>query len=216
MEASWWVIPGQPVEARKDILPIVVRRAVTAVVIILKLTKSSWNSIPVLLEQYIFNSNSIAKIVKEIGQLGVRQEEILNEEKKELQSKLVETEEAISNITQAIMSGLHSKALIEKLTELETEKTLLEAEILKLDYRTVYVDEEDIDPRNILNEYRNLKSCPSNPAFKYFLQEFIERIEVGRYSVTFVLRTGLGIFPRLDTTLTVRRQEIYEHKKIAA
>lgn len=114
------------------------------------------------------------------------------------------------------MSGLHSKALIEKLTELETEKTLLEAEILKLDYRTVYVDEEDIDPRNILNEYRNLKSCPSNPAFKYFLQEFIERIEVGRYSVTFVLRTGLGIFPRLDTTLTVRRQEIYEHKKIAA
>ena len=168
-----------------------------------------------LLEQHIFNSKYMAKITKEIEQLGVKQEEILNDEKLELQSKITETEEAISNIAQVIMSGLHSKTLIEKLTDLETEKTLLEAEILKLDYRTVCVDEESLSPGNILNTYNDLRLRPANPAFKYFIHDFIERIEVGRYSVTFVLRTGLGIFPRLDTTLTVRRQEIYEHKKIA-
>lgn len=50
------------------------------------------------------------------------------------------------------------------------------------------------------------------PEYKTFVGNFIEKIEVGKYIVNITLKTGLGIYPELDTTLDVRRQEIYERK----
>jgi len=61
-----------------------------------------------------------------------------------------------------------------------------------------------------LEEYSNVKKDLYGFSYKEFIQSFIHRIEVGRYSVDITINTGLGIFPELNKTLTIRRQEIYK------
>lgn len=70
-----------------------------------------------------------------------------------------------------------------------------------------------VDVQLILSEYGKVKDSPSSPAYKDFIRSFISKIEIGRYYVTITLKTGLDILPTLDTTYTVRRQEIYEQQK---
>lgn len=67
-----------------------------------------------------------------------------------------------------------------------------------------------IDTKLILSQYAGVKDSPSSPAYKEFICSFIDKIVVGKYTVSINLKTGLDIFPTLDTTFNVRRQEIYE------
>jgi hypothetical protein len=78
---------------------------------------------------------------------------------------------------------------------------------------TLGLETPEIDASLILSEYKKVKDVPSSPEYKEFICSFIERIEVGKYSVKITLKTGLDIFPELNTTFEVRRQEIYERKK---
>jgi len=70
-----------------------------------------------------------------------------------------------------------------------------------------------IDTGFILAEYAAVKDSPSLPEYKTFISNFIDKIEVGKYTVNVTLKTGLDIFPELNTTYNVRRQEIYEYRK---
>ena len=78
-----------------------------------------------------------------------------------------------------------------------------------------YVEEKKIpqvDPELILGEYIQVKKAESSPKYKQMIQDFIEKISVGRYRVEIVLKTGLDIFPSLDTCVQVKRQDIYKNK----
>ena len=52
--------------------------------------------------------------------------------------------------------------------------------------------------------------CDGVSTYKEFICGFIDKIEIGKYAVSITLKTGLDIFPSLDTIFNVRRQEIYE------
>ena len=114
-------------------------------------------------------------------------------------------------VADAVADGLISSALVERLNELEERKVELEAEISQLETLagaiTDLVNVDDIIPR-----YKLLRNSNNFLEYRSFLQRFISRIDVGRYMVDITLNTGLGIFDNLNTTISVKRQEIYEKK----
>lgn len=162
------------------------------------------------LEEYIFNPAAMREIAKKIEALTNTRSEATDEERNKLQSSLAELNEAIGNITNVIMGGIVSVALTDKLAELEQEKARTETEIQRLERRETEDRKVTVDPLLIPQEYARLKDSPGSPAYKEFVQDFIERIEVGRYGLTITIRTGLDVCSSLDTVLTVRRQEVYE------
>lgn len=69
-----------------------------------------------------------------------------------------------------------------------------------------------IDPELILQEYVQAKKATSSPEYKQLIQEFVDKIVVGKYCVEITLKTGMDIFPSLDASVQIKRQEIYEKK----
>jgi hypothetical protein len=66
------------------------------------------------------------------------------------------------------------------------------------------------DKKSLLEEYRRIKHLEGTPEYRNFIKEFVTKIEVARYTVYITLKTGLGVFPELDTTIQTNRREIYE------
>lgn len=110
-------------------------------------------------------------------------------------------------------NGLLSDALSVKLRELEAEKSKLLAQLNACSHNENSLPA--IDGKLIRSTYKKLKAAPSSPEYKAFIQSFIGKIAVGRYMVDITLKTGLDVCPELDTTYSVKRQEIYEEKKMA-
>lgn len=166
-----------------------------------------------LLEKHIFNAAAMKRIAKRIDkELGNQAKEAENE-KERLRKELAEINTALSNIADAVGAGLLSDALINRLAELEGRKASIE-ELLRRDPSAR--QETVIDPQVIMAQYNELKRTPASPAYKEFVQDFVSHIEVGRYSVTITIRTGLGICPALDMSIPVRRQMIYQQEECPA
>ncbi len=160
-----------------------------------------------LLERYIFNHSALKKISKRIDEMSGASIQESREE--QLHQELEETNIALKNVADAVASGLISDVLVAKLNELESKKANIEQRLMDNKYMEMNVS---VDNDLILSEYAEVKNSPSLPEYKTFVSNFIEKIEVGKYIVNITLKTGLGIYPELDTTLDVRRQEIYERK----
>jgi len=163
-----------------------------------------------MLEVHIFNAAAIKEIVEKIEAMSGNHSEIIAEEQDQLQASLDTVSESIDNITKVIMSGIVSTALTNKLAELEQEKAQLEADMQKLEQRDTVGRDTEADMLSIPLKYARLKGNTSNPKYKFYIQDFIDKIEVGRYKLRITLKTGLDIYPTLDTVLTVRRQEVYQ------
>ncbi|MBE6912547.1 MAG: hypothetical protein E7473_08485 [Ruminococcaceae bacterium] len=130
-----------------------------------------------------------------------------------IKEKLMSINTALQNVTDAIASGLISESLTVKLNELESQKMSLEQQLR--DFKDT-VTITDIDPSVILSDYAELKRKSDTTEYKTFICNFIDRIEIGRYTVNIRLKTGLDIFPALDNTYSVRREEIYKQGKALA
>ena len=162
-----------------------------------------------LLEKKIFNTAAMKQIAKRIHRETENKSNSLAEEIAAVEEKLQEIEKAITHVTDVIVSGIVSAALTEKLGELEQEKAVLDATLAKLNNPNMDGKEITVDPLLIPGEYVRLKNSPSILEYKRFVQSFIGQIEVGRYGMTLTIKTGLDVFPYLDTTLSVRREEVY-------
>lgn len=162
-----------------------------------------------LLEDKIFNARAIKQIADKIDK---RAEYVGDERRDNVYDKeLGEVKEALKNVADAVASGLMSESLIAKLNELEGKKTELEKKLAEGSERREY---SKIDTGLILSGYAEVKEAKASPLYRTFIAEFIERINVGKYTVSITLKTGLDMFPELNTTLDVRRQEIYEKNTI--
>jgi site-specific DNA recombinase len=161
-----------------------------------------------LLEKHILNTRSLLFLSKKLE----KQAYLPQKHQENIQEKLDEINVALKNVADAVAAGLLSDALIERLNELEAQKTKLEAEMHVTPFAPPAVC---IDPTVILAQYRQLKESTSSPQYKEFIRSLIDKIVVGKYVVDITLKTGLDICPELDTTFSVRRQEIYEAKKMA-
>ena len=162
-----------------------------------------------MLEQYILNHSALKKIAKQIQY----KSETSNAEdvKEQIYEELEETTTALKNVADAVASGLISDVLVAKLNELENKKAMLEQKLIDTQYEGKNIS---VDTSLIMSEYTQVRDKPSLPEYKAFIGSFIDRIEVGKYVVNITLKTGLDIFPELNTTYDVRRQEIYERRKV--
>lgn len=160
-----------------------------------------------LIEAQILNRDALKRLQKKIRR---HAEEAHIPTESQRQSEIEEIDTALANVAEAIEAGLLTDVLVARLKELEQRKLELKSHAVRSS--TVSVAPE-IDASLILSEYKKVKDVPSSPEYKEFICSFIERIEVGKYSVKITLKTGLDIFPELNTTFEVRRQEIYERKK---
>lgn len=165
-----------------------------------------------LLETQMLNTRSMKRIAKKIHDMSEcsANEHLLEEKQCELESIAA----ALQNVVDAVEAGLMSEVLLERLNSLESRKATLEEEIQGLQHKDAPVR---VDPSVILLQYANIKGSKSSPIYKEFIKSLITRIDVGRYSISVTLKTGLDIYPELDTTFNVQRQEIYEKgKKMSA
>ena len=160
-----------------------------------------------LIEREILNQNSLGKLKRAIAKYA---ETAQKPTESHLERERKEIDTAIRNVADAIESGLISDALVARLKDLERQK----AELDKLpSCQLAKQTNATVDPSVILAEYAEVKRSPASPQYKDFLRSFIYRIEIGSYTVKITLKTGLDIFPELDKSFEVRRQEIYERKK---
>lgn len=167
-----------------------------------------------LLETHIFNSKALGRIKKNILKYSSTAETLLEQDYSAIDVEIARNAEELKNIADAVAAGLLSSALVERLNQLEEEKQELadrRSRLASLSQNSA----TEIDTGLILSEYAALRKTPSNPEYKTFIRSFIDRIEAGRYTLVFILKTGLDIYPNLDTSITVRRQEIYEYGKKA-
>ena len=160
-----------------------------------------------LIEREILNISSLHKIRQSIEKHAIASQEPI---KNHIEQEREEIETAIKNVADAIESGLISEALVERMRELEKRK----AELIKLCIRekSKPVD-ANVDPSLLLTEFAEVKCAPSSPMYRDFMRNFVDRIDVGSYTVKITLKTGLDIFPELNQSYEVRRQEIYERRK---
>lgn len=159
-----------------------------------------------LIEREILNANALRKLGRAIA----KHAEMAHEAPKiNSKQELGEIEIAIKNVADAIENGLISDVLVERLKELEKRKA--ELDMLK-NHKPCSAD-TTVDPNAIMSEYIKVKTTPASPQYKDFVRSFVDRIVIGRYTVSVTLKTGLDIFPELDKSFDVRRQEIYEQKK---
>lgn len=159
-----------------------------------------------LLEEELLNTSSLKLAVTQIENYAMRSMQGAEEERERLQKKLDEVKEGLANVADAVATGLMSPTLIERLDELEMQKAELESELLAEANQDIPV----IDVQTMLAEYNQMKNSPASPEYKELIRSYIRRIEVGRYSVSVTLKTGLDLYPKLDTTYQLKRQKIYE------
>lgn len=159
-----------------------------------------------LLDKEIFNKSALNKISKKIKSYESENPNITR--KQSLNEELEEISKALQNVADAVASGLISDALVEKLKELEEKKKKAENELLMLRSETSTVN---IDTSMILSEYNEVSKSPNLPNYRAYITNFIDRIEVGKYMVDVTLKTGLDVYPELNNTYHIRRQEIYEN-----
>lgn len=160
-----------------------------------------------LIEREILNASSLRKLAREISK---HAETAQKPTESHLERERKEIDNAIQNVANAIETGLISDALVTRLKELEKRK----AELARItSSKNPITSNAHVDPAFILAEFAEVKQSPASPQYKDFIRGFIDRIEVGSYNVKITIKTGLDIFPELDKSFEVRRQEIYERKK---
>jgi site-specific DNA recombinase len=158
-----------------------------------------------LLEEKIFNAPALEQLCQRIQQWKDQPPVTARETTTQA---LAEVELALQNITDAIAKGLLSDVLVIRMHELEEKKKALQHQ-LRQEQAKQKRPAQVIDPVSILAQYEEVKGAPATPMFKRFIQDYIDRIEVGRYIVSITLKTGLDLLPALDSTYEVRREEIY-------
>lgn len=135
------------------------------------------------IETRLLSDEVIPEIVKYVNAKLVREEKQEEDRLQALQSKLEQTDKEINNIINAIMAGMNSMSLKDKMNELEAIKVNLEAEIVMLTSEVkqetvTEITEEQVkvmvaDMKKYVME-RNLPQC------KQLIKDFVEEVVVYR------------------------------------
>lgn len=158
-----------------------------------------------ILEEHIFNKRAMKKIVERLNSFIDEFNSSKAEKIRKINLQIAEKTEGITNLTQLVEQGTITSAVVDRINELEEEKNQLILEAEKLDAMEKV---SDAKYQRLVEEYDDV---PKNTIeYREFIRPYIVRVEVRQFDVAIVLRTGLGVMDELDTTITVRRQEIYE------
>lgn len=139
-----------------------------------------------MIETEILNTRALKRITGAIKEKSVMFVSEFTHDAEQLDNSLADVELQIKNVADAIADGLISEALVARLHELENEKNRLQSRKSHITGESLK-HEITIDSKYILGEYSRLKKTPTHPAYKAFIQSFVDSIYVGRYTVYITL-----------------------------
>lgn len=164
-----------------------------------------------LLENQIFSLTSLHTLERKVREYTQHSNDEPSLRLEQIEMQLAQVNLALQRVADAVADGLLSPVLVERLSALENEQANLERE---KDALLCPASQALVMPdiRALLEQYKLLSQAPAAPQYREFLQSFIGEIKVGRYTLSITLKTGLGVCDSLDTTLFVRRQEVYQQR----
>ena len=166
-----------------------------------------------LIEDEILNPvsfNEIAAAVQEYNETHASKRAV---EQQGIVTELQSVTESIANVTAAIENGLISAALVKRLQELEDKKLQLERQLQEAGNAGKEI--EHFDPDELLKQYTLMREKRFSQIkrdqleYKTFIDQFIDKVEVGRYTVEVTLKI-FNVIPEFYRAYSLRREQIYE------
>lgn len=170
------------------------------------------------LERQIFNDKAVSYLVKKLNEY---QDTLCSESESEmarLKKTLADVEKQISNIVDAVANG-HGASLLNKLSELEEEKTKVETAMLKIKSRhsRTLITEEGL--KGLFSMFREFVAERNIPEIKKFIGNYVEKVIVYKDHVEVVFFLLYGELQEANTyrfTRGISRRELLGKYKYTA
>lgn len=133
------------------------------------------------LERRLLSDEVIPEIVKHVNAKLVREEKQEEDRLQALQAKLEQTDKEINNIINAIMEGMNSQALKDKMNQLEVIKVNLEAEIVVIGSEAKQEVVTEITEEQVKEMVADMKQYVMErdlPQCKQLIKDFVEEVVV--------------------------------------
>ncbi len=157
-----------------------------------------------LLREKMFNSKTLHKIINKLNTYIKTYNSEYDKHYGTVKSEYDEICESLANITVAIEKGVITESIVSRAEKLEEEKNQLQN---KLSEMHQFIPLEYKDFAYLIDEFKGLKR--NTEEFRTFVQKYVNKITVFPYHLEIELNTGLGMADELNTTVTIRRGELY-------
>ena len=157
-----------------------------------------------LLREKMFNSKALHKIINKLNTYIKNYNNDYDKHYETVKSEYDEICESLANITVAIEKGIITASIVNRAEKLEEQKNKLKN---KLGEMHQFISLEYKDFAYLIDEFKGLKR--NTEEFRTFVQRYVNKITVFPYHLDIELNTGLGMADELNTTVTIRRGELY-------
>ncbi len=157
-----------------------------------------------LLREKMFNGKALRRIVSKLNIYIKTYNSEYDKHYDGVKAKYDEACESLANITAAIEKGIITESIVSRAEKLEEEKNQLQHQLSEMHQ---YIPLEYKDFTYLIDEFKGLKR--NTEEFRTFVQRYVNRITVFPYHLEIELNTGLGMADELNTTVTIRRGELY-------
>lgn len=157
-----------------------------------------------LLREKMFNSKALHKIISKLNNYIKNYNGEYDKHYDTVKSEYDEICESLANITVAIEKGIITESIVNRAEKLEEQKNQLQN---KLSEMHKFIPLEYKDFAYLIDEFKGLKR--NTEEFRTFVQKYVNKITVFPYHLEIELNTGLGMADELNTTVTIRRGELY-------
>ena len=120
------------------------------------------------------------------------------------ESQLEEVNQSLANITTAVEKGIITQTLIDRVEELEQQRSDLQTRLYNLHLLETLKYK---DFSHLINDFQNMQR--GTEEFRTFVQSYIDKIVTFPYHIEIYLNVGFGVTNELKETITIRRGELY-------
>ena len=157
-----------------------------------------------LLRQEIFNEKKLKKRINAVNAYVERYNLQYESLFSEVNSQLEEVNQSLANITTAVEKGIITQTLIDRVEELEKQRSDLQTRLYNLHLLETLKYK---DFSHLINDFQNMQR--GTEEFRTFVQSYIDKIVTFPYHIEIYLNVGFGVTNELKETITIRRGELY-------
>ena len=152
----------------------------------------------------MFNVKALRRIVNKLNGYIKNYNSKYDKHYNDVKAEYDEACESLANITAAIEKGIITESIVCRAEKLEEQKNKLQHQLSEMHQ---YIPLEYKDFAYLIDEFKGQKR--NTEEFRTFVQRYVSSITVFPYHLEIKLNTGLGMADDLNTTVTIRRVELY-------
>lgn len=157
-----------------------------------------------LLREKMFNVKALRRIVNKLNGYIKTYNSEYDKHYNDVKAEYDEACKSLANITAAIERGIITESIVIRAEKLEEQRNKLQHQLSEMHQ---FIPLEYSDFAYLIDEFKGLKG--NTEEFRTFVQRYVNRITVFPYHLEIELNTGLGMADELNTTVTIRRGELY-------